>query len=264
MKLKAFIYFTLISVVLKSQSNSLDEKYTPKGNNPLSIEFNKKQNETNSDYPVHQIKFHTMLLPRGAAVFSYEYNIKNRFSVLGLAGLNFQKDFVFMYMNVMPFMDKAPNENALSFSRIYTDYGRINGITPYLGGGVKVHIGSDIYDKYIQLDMASFKQNLLVSTTSLLFSPSNISDSSYPLTAKFFISTLKLSSTYVSSSDKLKFIQEFYLVVGLRFLTYETFELLSVDNTNNYYTYGVKEFKNTSFYLGMGYNIGIGFDKKSN
>ncbi|GAB4204971.1 MAG: hypothetical protein Fur0023_13280 [Bacteroidia bacterium] len=256
MKYTFTLIFILFILRIHGQSNELDDKYTPKGHHPLLFESNKA--DQNYDYPKYQIKFTPTALFRGSIVLSYEYNIKNTFSVIGIGGLNFNKDFIFMYTTAN-LLDKSKNPNTIPFTNVYDNTSKTKGIHPYLGGGFKIHRSSEEWERYFQFDIISFKQSFDVYTYNFITIPSNLYQSNYTLSTQHIISTIKFSYSYVVPwKGKIKLIHEFYAAAGMRFLRYETFTLTNFDAYTNISYYSITKEKANMFYFGIGYNIGLG------
>ncbi|HPQ08378.1 MAG TPA: hypothetical protein PK995_04055 [Bacteroidia bacterium] len=265
-KQKLFLkVFTLIfSLSFFSQnknypSNPLDENYTPKGNGPLSSEFTGYGSSGDEYYPQNIVKWNLGLLVRGAGVLNYEYNIKKVVSLLGIGGVNFAKDFIFsaVGLNILSLPDQNPNV-VYNIEELYNK-SKFNGVSPYLGAGIKILLKETDHFKFLQVDYTTYtcktKYNFTETTQDIL---GNTIEHNYSFPIDFNFSNLSIKYIWQNSSEpqKIVFTSEFYVSLNIRFLNYSP--ILKDDNSN--YSLGDK-IKTTSFYIGAGYIIGFGFGK---
>ncbi len=255
-----YLVCCVISIYAQQQSpNSLDDVYTPKGNNPLSKDFNQgkaspDKSSTNYDYPRHTIKFNVGLIPRGAAVFNYEFNIKEVVSIIGIGGINFWKDYPYAAIGSPLFFDSDLGGQVLNLSNLYQK-SEFSGTTPYLGGGIKFLFDADEWTKYLQVDYVTCHNNLLFNSSQLGYNVTT----TLPVQFKFNISTIKYGFIYVSHFNKIKITHEFYTVIGARFIEYTPIYQSFDPITNDPSLYVGPDKKSFAFYSGFGYIIGLGF-----
>jgi len=258
-------------IVLGQQPNPLDETYTPKGNSPLTREFNPYGSGASSkgeySYPKHAIKWNISLLGRGAFVLNYEYNLTDYISLNGIAGINFLKDYVMLYyVNYFSIFRLWENENnAKSFNEIYAN-GELNGMTPYLGLALKFFLSSE-QEKALQFDFMRYNHNITYTfsetfniTDSNGSTKTNTQSFTFPVSFKFYYLGVKYIAENIWGSKKICGLGEFYTGLGIRIMRYTP---IVQNNNGQIVDYKVGDAITRVFpHYAMGYIFGLGIRKQ--
>lgn len=258
----------LISYNSFSQSNALDDVYTPGKSSPYNAENNSK-NSYQEGYK-NSLSIELLSVGRGAIAFTYDRQITDGFSVFASAGAKPLPDFIgtLLLSNDLAYVEEKNSGNQISSYEILQSPFSFESSKPFFQLGFRILSDGNLEGKGAEVMYRTYNETFLLEKQT---GDNTMGYTPYPvLTSKVYKPNIKTSMLYLGYrnqgfSDKVAWGVSYG--IGLRFTDFPTLEVTeqSVQTVNGITTYQILEVNNklrkrtvSPIFL-FTYNIGLGF-----
>jgi hypothetical protein len=260
MKLLMIILFLIVLPTVVAQNTSpFDEKNKPPDNSLFGEpkKNNDEINSNNEDMPKHILRLMVSEFVRSEFRFMYDYKLNNSFRVTAGIGLPLGKDLIDQELNSGEFFKTSTGEffDYLWITDLYKVSTHNSGIT--LSSSMKLcpSNNSRNYDYFMELGYKFARHNFDISQSMISHSINDVS-----LKTNCHYLTLLYGNTWSSGSDKIKWVNEFGLGIGIKIENWNAIEIVQDENTGNETYRNTSDRKSiTSPVLVIRYSFGIGW-----
>jgi hypothetical protein len=265
--LRATLLFCSLSLGLFSQEqdspiglpNDLDRLYVPGKNSILNSSYSISTASHESTPVKNIVKFNLTLLTRSTFAFFWEHPITKLTSFEAGLGATYGMDYMQKtFSEVTEDFGGANNNGSLKLYTLLQNSSYSGSPGPFVSGGMKIYYSDDAPEgSYISFNIRYSKYNLTYDQnngTAIGGSPD--------YSVKNLCFNLTSGHQFISKSlGKGSFVQDLYMSVGLRKVTYGGFTLPSSNSSYNQNTYVNSGLDITQMQpvILLGYTLGLGF-----
>ena len=289
----AFFYQAQTTTLKPGSPNELDQKYTPSGTAIFSesqsgsnANNNTGKSKTSESEFKNAVKCNIAMFTRSIAAFSYERFLSNEVSFEGSLGFAYKKDAMFETFGLSTTSSSSGSTQVqvkIPLKVIY-GYGKQNGMGYYFGGTIKFHFyngcwysnmysgmyggggfGNSDMETYLELNVRGYSNKFLMvsdtsSTGSTQGAGNQYADNSF-VNVRHMNYLLNYGVRF-TTGGKIKTSHELYTGAGIRNVTYDLFESVTVSTfplqIDKYTLTGQRGNSMTPIFV-MGYILGFGW-----